>query len=118
MAGERGFEPLLDGPELYILPFEDSPTMDTNMLLKKSEKLKFQSFTFMYTCIFKRLNYIFGYFNSKQEHKKIPVKKTPVQSGNMENAECILCGRCVDNCPKQVIKYTFSKPIKPVSPIL
>jgi ferredoxin-type protein NapH len=32
-----------------------------------------------------------------------------VQKQNMENAECILCGRCVDVCPKGAIKYTFSK---------
>ncbi|MFP4345167.1 MAG: 4Fe-4S binding protein, partial [Anaerolineales bacterium] len=31
-----------------------------------------------------------------------------VQEGAMENAECILCGSCVDTCPKQVIHYTFS----------
>jgi ferredoxin-type protein NapH len=31
-----------------------------------------------------------------------------VQSGSMENAECILCGNCVDNCPKGAIKYSFS----------
>jgi ferredoxin-type protein NapH len=27
----------------------------------------------------------------------------------MENSECILCGRCVDVCPKGVIKYSFDK---------
>ena len=32
-----------------------------------------------------------------------------VQKQTMENAECILCGRCVDVCPKGAIKYTFSK---------
>ena len=32
-----------------------------------------------------------------------------VQSQNMENAECILCGNCVDTCPKGVIKYSFGK---------
>lgn len=30
-----------------------------------------------------------------------------VQSGSMENSECILCGSCVDNCPRHVIKYSF-----------
>jgi polyferredoxin len=30
-----------------------------------------------------------------------------VQTG-MENAECILCGTCVDNCSKKVIRYSFS----------
>jgi ferredoxin-type protein NapH len=32
-----------------------------------------------------------------------------VQTENMENSECILCGSCVDKCPKGVIKYTFSR---------
>jgi ferredoxin-type protein NapH len=32
-----------------------------------------------------------------------------VQKNSMENSECILCGSCVDNCPKQVIKYNFGK---------
>jgi len=27
-----------------------------------------------------------------------------VQNGSMDNAECILCGTCVDNCPNRVIK--------------
>lgn len=31
-----------------------------------------------------------------------------VQSGRMENVDCILCGTCVDNCTKQVIHYSFS----------
>jgi polyferredoxin len=30
------------------------------------------------------------------------------KSGNMESSECILCGNCIDVCPKSVIKYTFS----------
>lgn len=30
------------------------------------------------------------------------------QIGKMENAECILCGTCVDNCSKQAIRYSFS----------
>ncbi len=30
-----------------------------------------------------------------------------VQSQYMENSECILCGKCVDTCPKGVIKYSF-----------
>jgi len=34
-----------------------------------------------------------------------------VKSGMMENSECILCGTCVDNCKKGVIKYSFSKGI-------
>ena len=32
-----------------------------------------------------------------------------VQKQSMENAECILCGRCVDICPKGVIKYAFDR---------
>jgi polyferredoxin len=31
-----------------------------------------------------------------------------VQIGKMENAECILCGTCVDNCSKKAIRYSFS----------
>ncbi|MBN2118889.1 MAG: 4Fe-4S binding protein [Anaerolineales bacterium] len=31
-----------------------------------------------------------------------------VQLGKMENADCILCGTCVDNCTKQAIRYSFS----------
>ena len=30
-----------------------------------------------------------------------------VRSGSMENAECILCGKCIDACPKDVIHYAF-----------
>lgn len=32
---------------------------------------------------------------------------TMVKAGNMENSECILCGMCVDNCPEDVISFTF-----------
>lgn len=32
-----------------------------------------------------------------------------VQEGEMENSECILCGSCVDNCPRSVIAYSFGK---------
>lgn len=32
-----------------------------------------------------------------------------VQSGSMENSECILCGSCVDNCPRNAIRYSFAK---------
>lgn len=28
-----------------------------------------------------------------------------VQKGNMDDNECILCGSCVDNCPKKAISY-------------
>jgi polyferredoxin len=31
-----------------------------------------------------------------------------VHAGKMENAECILCGTCVDNCAKKAIRYSFS----------
>lgn len=30
-----------------------------------------------------------------------------VQKENMENSECVLCGSCIDNCPKKAINYTF-----------
>lgn len=30
-----------------------------------------------------------------------------VQTGNMDDNECILCGECVDNCPKKAISYKF-----------
>jgi ferredoxin-type protein NapH len=31
-----------------------------------------------------------------------------VHKDQMENAECILCGSCIDGCSKKVIRYTFS----------
>jgi polyferredoxin len=31
-----------------------------------------------------------------------------VQKETMENSECVLCGSCVDVCPKDVIRYSFS----------
>ena len=31
-----------------------------------------------------------------------------VQASKMENAECILCGTCVDNCSQSAIRYSFS----------
>jgi len=30
-----------------------------------------------------------------------------VQAGMMENTECILCGKCIDTCPEEVIHYAF-----------
>jgi NAD-dependent dihydropyrimidine dehydrogenase PreA subunit len=30
-----------------------------------------------------------------------------VHSKSMANSECILCGSCVDACPKKTIKYSF-----------
>ena len=32
-----------------------------------------------------------------------------VQRGQMESDECILCGSCVDRCPKDAIRYAFSR---------
>lgn len=32
-----------------------------------------------------------------------------VLRGEMEHADCILCGRCVDNCERRVIAYSFGK---------
>jgi polyferredoxin len=32
-----------------------------------------------------------------------------VQAGSMENMECILCGTCVDECPRDVISYSLRK---------
>ena len=31
-----------------------------------------------------------------------------VQRGAMEQSECALCGTCVDVCPKDVIRFSFS----------
>jgi polyferredoxin len=31
-----------------------------------------------------------------------------VRIEQMEHSECILCGTCVDNCPKKAIRYSFS----------
>lgn len=36
----------------------------------------------------------------------LPVE-TMVEKGKMENAECILCGSCVDGCEFDVLKYSF-----------
>lgn len=30
-----------------------------------------------------------------------------VQKGNMNNSECILCGECVDTCPKKAVRYAI-----------
>jgi ferredoxin-type protein NapH len=32
-----------------------------------------------------------------------------VRNGEMENAECILCGSCVDTCPNNVISYAWKQ---------
>jgi len=50
--------------------------------------------------------------NCKLCDKKCPMSlkvNEMVQAENMENAECILCGSCVDNCPKGTIQYSFSQ---------
>jgi len=44
--------------------------------------------------------------------KKCPMSldvKTMVETANMKNSDCILCGECVDICPKKSISYTFKK---------
>jgi ferredoxin-type protein NapH len=33
-----------------------------------------------------------------------------VQKGNLQNAECVLCGNCVDHCPAGAIRYAFGVP--------
>ena len=35
--------------------------------------------------------------------------KEMVERENMKNTECILCGECIDICPKKAIEYTFKK---------
>ncbi|MBI5838109.1 MAG: 4Fe-4S binding protein [Candidatus Eisenbacteria bacterium] len=32
-----------------------------------------------------------------------------VRAGSMEHTDCILCGTCVDNCPRGAIRYSFSR---------
>lgn len=34
--------------------------------------------------------------------------KEKVSNGSMHDYECILCGKCIDSCPKGAIKYSFS----------
>lgn len=44
--------------------------------------------------------------------KKCPMSlevHTMVTEGNMTHSECILCGECVDGCPKNAIAFTLSK---------
>ncbi len=31
-----------------------------------------------------------------------------VHTRDMENSECVLCGNCVDGCPEDAIRFTFS----------
>jgi polyferredoxin len=45
----------------------------------------------------------------KQECPMSLAVESMVQQNSMENSECILCGSCVNSCPKQVIKYSFGK---------
>ena len=42
--------------------------------------------------------------------KKCPMSldvKAMVETANMKNSECILCGECIDICPKKSISFTF-----------
>ena len=46
----------------------------------------------------------------RQCTKKCPMSldvMTMVKTKNMKNSECILCGECVDICPKKSISYAF-----------
>src|SRR3989339_892361 len=50
--------------------------------------------------------------NCKICSKKCPMSldvNDMVQRESMENSECILCGSCVDNCPKGAVKYSFNR---------
>ncbi len=35
-----------------------------------------------------------------------------VEQGHMEQAECILCGACIDACPRDVIRFSFGRPVR------
>jgi len=35
-----------------------------------------------------------------------------VELGHMEQAECILCGACIDACPRDVIRFSFGRPVR------
>ena len=46
----------------------------------------------------------------KQCSKKCPMSldvKAMVETTKMKNSECILCGECIDICPKKTISYAF-----------
>ena len=46
----------------------------------------------------------------KQCSKKCPMSldvKAMVETANMANPECVLCGECVDICPRKSISYAF-----------
>jgi polyferredoxin len=48
--------------------------------------------------------------NCKACNKQCPMSlqvSEKVQKGKMEDRECILCGACVDTCPKKAIRYRF-----------
>lgn len=40
-----------------------------------------------------------------------------VKGKEMENAECILCGTCIDACPEGVLGYSFSRQKRPERPL-
>jgi ferredoxin-type protein NapH len=49
--------------------------------------------------------------NCKVCSKNCPMSidvNTMVQQENMENPECILCGSCIEHCPRKVIEYSFA----------
>jgi len=35
--------------------------------------------------------------------------KSIAAKGVLTSGECILCGSCVDNCPKNVLRYSFCR---------
>ncbi|MDF1525211.1 MAG: 4Fe-4S binding protein [bacterium] len=41
----------------------------------------------------------------------LPVE-TMIKQGKMENAECILCGSCVDGCEFDILKYSFNSGVE------
>lgn len=50
--------------------------------------------------------------NCKTCNKECPMSldvNSMVDKGNMENTECILCGKCIDSCPKNVISFYFGR---------
>lgn len=51
-------------------------------------------------------------------HCKLCNKKCPMGlevgsmvEGNTYNPECVLCGECIDSCPKNVLYYRFGRPV-------
>ncbi len=50
--------------------------------------------------------------NCRQCDKKCPMGlrvSEKVQKNDMYDEECILCGECIDGCPKKAIKYAFKQ---------